>query len=421
MSLLPRWLIDDGVFHKFHCVYANEVFAVYSSMEETGLAGGDFERHIPAFLEKREQYLASLDRSADPSAPAQKLPYLLDTQRNRILQTLFPHRRYVMEQFEDLSHAPRILQKEVFKYCVSEVCIELSSFCNRSCTYCPVSLLGNRKDPADKIPSELFERCMEDLTEIEYAGQILFYLFNEPLYDRQFFLQTIDRARAALPLCYMKNVTNGDYLNAEYFRELTKHGLDELSISIHYDGVWNREIQLQKIYSMLDRLEIGCAGNLSEENGHISFYVDTDAYDSTHLKLVTLRTEDFAICGTDRAGTLEEGIYKAKNFGSCTRIMNKFNVSHDGTIVPCCNVCSDIPGMSEAVYGNIANFKNIYSAYTSKKAAEFRRMLFASRRDGEVIPEICRTCTIAHCDGTEMLDRLDDPIRREIRDCWLSN
>lgn len=148
VNVLPISLLQEDRFSQFHCIFANEVFVVYSELPEGIQCTGDTEKHLTVFLENRAKLLEKMQYTGEQQ---DSLPYLLDTQRNRILQQMFPHKSYVTELFEGLEHEPRLLQKEVVKYCIKEVRIELSGFCNRSCQYCPVSFL-DKKDKNKKTP-----------------------------------------------------------------------------------------------------------------------------------------------------------------------------------------------------------------------------------------------------------------------------
>lgn len=418
LEALPPRLLRDDFTRRFHCVFANEVFVIYSALEEKLTLKAQMERHIPAFLEQRERCLECYGDD-DGGAP-ERLPRALDTQGNRVLQTLFQNHHYVLEQFRDLSGEPSLIRREVFKYCITDVHFELSAFCNRSCGYCPVSLL-DRKNKGSDMPWEIFKRSVDDLAEIDFDREVGFCLFNEPLYDREYLLKAIDYVEKMLPNCYVKLVSNGDYLTAEYFRELTVHKIDELSISVQYDGKWDREKQWHRIQEILEHVELPKQGDLTEEDGRMIYFVSPSAYDSRRLKQFELRSEDYAVHGVDRAGTLQSGIRRVSNQDHCIYIyaMSQFNIAYDGTVVPCCSMCSDVPEIKRWTYGKVQEYDDIFSAYTCAKAAAFRRTMFAPRKEGEYTPEPCRMCSVAEYDGEAKLYRLDDPARREIYDCWL--
>lgn len=324
-----------------------------------------------------------------------------------------------MEQFEDLSEAPAIMKREVFKYCISEIRLELSAFCNRSCSYCPVSFL-ERKDKSAKMPWEVIQRVIDNLAEIEYSGSVYFCMYNEPLYDRSFLLAVLEMVNEKLPNCTVNLISNGDYLTAEYFQELSKYKIDEFTISVHYEGIWNRDTQLERMKEVLRRIGLPMQGELAEHNRRMIYYVDSSLYASSRLRLFQMRSEDFTIHGLDRSGSLNTGIHRIKNFDHCHLVMKMMNIAYNGRIVPCCNACADVPNVKKWTYGTLQEYGDIFSAYTSARAASFRRMLFAPRRENEYTPDICRMCAVAEYDDEEKTYRMDDQFRREIYDCWIS-
>lgn len=414
IQVLPIEVLKDTETNVFHCVFANEVFVIYSALKEDPECDESSRQHIGVFLENRERLLNAWRESGEEQ---EKLPYLLDTQKNRIFRTMFPHKNYVTELFRGLEQEPRVLQREVVKYCVKEVRIELSAFCNRSCQYCPVSFL-ERKDKSKKLPREILERCVEDLKEIDFNGQIWFCLFNEPLYDKKYLFETLEYVSKQLPKSYIKIVSNGDYLDEQYFLELQKYKLDELTISVHYDGKWNIETQKQKIHQMIQRIGIEEKGLWEEGEDRLIFQVDENAYPSNNLKNFSFRSEDFDVHGMDRAGALESGILRLENMDHCDVIVTQFNISYDGTVVPCCNMCSDIVDVKRWSYGKITKYKGIFEAYTSQKAASFRKIMFAPRDTIEQTPELCRTCSVAEYDRNSKVHRSDDTYRTELYKAW---
>lgn len=418
VKLIPHKILEDDFEQRYQCIFANEVFVVYSSLEEKLTLSKEGEQHIPAFLELRKR----IHQEGEHREAVNTLPYILDSQQNRVFQLMFPNQHYVVELFRDLSREPSILRREVFKYCVTDVRLEISAFCNRSCSYCPVSILGQkRKDKTIQMSLELLNHCIDDLAEIDFDGTIWLCHYNEPLYDREYLFSALKYINNELPACKIKLVSNGDYLTKDYLKDLTEYKIDELTISVHYQGNWDRKKQIECINVINNSLNLPETGDLVEDDRRIIYFVDPCAYDSSQLRSIEMRSEDFNVHGVDRAGSLTAGVYRINNHDHCIYPITQFNVAYDGTLVPCCNMCSDVPEIKEYTYDMIENFDDIFSAYTCAKAAEFRRLLFAPRDVEEYTPEPCRMCSVAEYDGESKLYRLDDTIRREIYDCWLSD
>ena len=68
------------------------------------------------------------------------------------------------------------------------ICLEMSYYCNRACSYCPVATF-ERSDKKLEIDDELLESIINSLKKIDYEGRISLNLFNEPLASKNFKLQ----------------------------------------------------------------------------------------------------------------------------------------------------------------------------------------------------------------------------------------
>lgn len=81
---------------------------------------------------------------------------------------------------------------------------------------------------------------------------------------------------------------------------------------------------------------------MGRRGARLIFQVDENTYPSNNLKNFSFHSEDFDVHGMDRAGVLKSDILKLENLDHCDAIMTELNISHDGTVVPCCNMCSDV-------------------------------------------------------------------------------
>ena len=79
---------------------------------------------------------------------------------------------------------------------------------------------------------------------------------------------------------------------------------------------------------------------------------------------------------------METGVLKERNSSWCAVPFEQFNIAYDGSLAPCCNLCSDVPQVKGSLYGNIRDFDSVFAAYCSAKAAAFRRIMFAPRSEG---------------------------------------
>ena len=119
--------------------------------------------------------------------------------------------------------------KKLLKDNLRVIELEISAFCNRTCWFCPNSLI-DRKQKIE-LPESVFLRCIDNLAEIEYEGVLNFHRFNETLADKELILKRLRQARSKLPKAKLGIFSNGDYLTRECGMEiytspqlLTLHG-----------------------------------------------------------------------------------------------------------------------------------------------------------------------------------------------------
>ena len=151
------------------------------------------------------------------------------------------------------------------------------------------------------MPIEMFDRAVAELAEIDYAGDVSFTLFNEPLADRV----VLDRARAvreALPRSFIYLNTNGDYLDSDYLADLEAAGVNQITVTLHaapgatldeeamdrrfriFQRRTGLELELREHHPGLARREDGWAGGLE----------------------VIVWARNFSIVGVDRGGLVRD-------------------------------------------------------------------------------------------------------------------
>jgi hypothetical protein len=121
--------------------------------------------------------------------------------------------------------------RELLKRSVNLVEIEVFSYCNRVCWFCPNSRI-DRRSANNYMDEGLYRRILEDLRSIAYDGIITYSRYNEPLADRVI-LDRLRQARERLPGATLYTHTNGDYLTPALLDELRDAGLNVLRVQVY--------------------------------------------------------------------------------------------------------------------------------------------------------------------------------------------
>ena len=114
-------------------------------------------------------------------------------------------------------------------YFFRSVAIEISTYCNRTCYYCPNVL---EETPVDFMTEETFNKIIDQLKEIDFSGSILYHFYNEPLLDKRL-PSFIRHVKKNLPNCVSRIVSNGDFLSVDLADDLIDAGILDISITIH--------------------------------------------------------------------------------------------------------------------------------------------------------------------------------------------
>lgn len=112
--------------------------------------------------------------------------------------------------------------------------VETINRCNGNCSFCPVN---KNDDPREKavMTSELFEKIVNQLAEIDYRGRFTTFSNNEPLLDDRI-IEFNQYARKKLPDARMHLFTNGTLLTVDKFVALADI-LDELIIDNYHQDL----------------------------------------------------------------------------------------------------------------------------------------------------------------------------------------
>ena len=208
--------------------------------------------------------------------------------------------------------------------------LELWSYCNRKCAWCPNSFIDRHNNKY--INYTILKNLIQSLKNMNYSGYITFSRYNEPLAHINILNHVCRYLRQELPKCTLVTNTNGDYLSAEVIQKLN---IDELSI-MDYD---NKGIQF-------------CVDKLNSWHCEIDEIVNNFIY--AHYKnmkiLYYVNWKDNYTPG-NRGGLLpiEEPI---RDY-ACTEPLYFIGVNYDGTVSPCCNIRSDIDAHQLYIIGDL--------------------------------------------------------------------
>jgi hypothetical protein len=287
--------------------------------------------------------------------------------------------------------------KELFRHAVDQVEIEVFSYCNRTCSFCPNSII-DRRSVNNYMPESLYLRVLNELAEIDYAGAVTYSRYNEPLADR-IILSRIRQARAALPNAHLMTFTNGDYLTRDLLDELRDAGLNQLIIMTYLAEKANYS-DVKVLTAMTRKIaDLGLLCEFTEASAGLCYEADLRYKDMA----VSIMARNFAVVGADRGAQVATEKYE--RFGWCPIVFKHLYIDWNGSVVPCCNIRSDAPAHKDYIVDDLSSGRSIFEAYASSALVEWRRGLFSYGPK----PAPCNSCSHAvPPDTPEMRALVDD-------------
>ena len=127
------------------------------------------------------------------------------------------------------------------RYFFHGVCVEISTYCNRKCHYCPNK---DYETPKEFMNFDVFKHIVEELKKIKFSGLFQYNFFNEPLFDTRL-PEFVKYVNENLPKCIQVLVSNGDILNLDKAKELVDCGMNKFIITVHDENP-NRNLERLK-------------------------------------------------------------------------------------------------------------------------------------------------------------------------------
>ncbi|MFH1996117.1 MAG: radical SAM/SPASM domain-containing protein [Candidatus Omnitrophota bacterium] len=282
---------------------------------------------------------------------------------------LLPDRRLFRISASDFYPARDLsAQKEYFLARVSLIEIEVHSYCNRRCWFCPNAFI-DRTRTIQYLDGEMYRRLVEDLGTAGYGGMITFSRYCEPFADRVFY-ERLSQARRAVPDALLHTNTNGDYLDAETLERSFNAGLRSLNIQIYLEE--EDRFCIETVAPAAERIQKRIpAVRFSPHRERIDWIEYRSVYKDMKISMYA---RDFRVNGVNRGGLKVSA--EVKRVSPCLQPFFCVYIDYTGEVVPCCNIRGDIPEHRDLTLGRIdASSGSIFRIFSGAAAAAWRKRL----------------------------------------------
>jgi len=280
----------------------------------------------------------------------------------------------------------RVNAKSITKKNLTQIEIEIFSFCNRQCWFCPNSFI-DRHSTNNFMDENLYLKILSELQEIDYSNIITYSRYNEPLSDK-IFLTRLKQARKACPNAELHTNSNGDYITKEYLDELVNAGLNSIAIQCYFGENENFDFRIagEKAKAMAQKLDLGLEILEFDVFNRIIFKFPRD-----DIK-VTYSAHDFKKIANNRGDTLKK-VLPYERTSSCLIQFKHLYIDYNGSFMACCNLRSDIEKHKDFILGN-ANESSIFEVFMGEKIINYRKKLGVNGK--KIWP--CDSCKFAPYD-----------------------
>ena len=262
--------------------------------------------------------------------------------------------------------------KRLFKKNIRSVEIGIHNYCNRTCTFCPLSRPDvDRRDHKNIVymSDDMYDSIFSQLSEIDFDGRIDFTRYHEPLSKKEIILSKIKVAKYYLPHAKISLNTNSDYLNKDYLQELLEAGMDHIAMQAYLaNGVteYDENEVFVRINTIADRIGVP---RIVKENYK---YKDWIRYQVPQVK-GTIHARNYWKNGTNRAGSVD--IHKDYvRTEKCTSMNSGVFIEYDGSMTICCDMLTPELHSKWAV-GDLKKEPSLFLNYTSDYYTEWRQRI----------------------------------------------
>jgi len=260
-----------------------------------------------------------------------------------------------------------------------QICVETSSVCNTSCSFCPHNTMQREKKVMD---DDTFKLVLQQLNDFNIFN-IGMYFFGEPLTDPQL-PQRIKQIKN-VHRSYVQLVSNGLILKENRAKEIIDAGVDEVLFSLdastkeEYEKV--RKGSFEKVIHNVDGL-ISLKRQMQRNNPKIIVRIMVKKDNKKDVR-------NFVRTWRDKVDEIQFGrihdFCKGENKkyvnNPCLFLWSQFIVLSNGDVVPC---CMDYEGTM--TLGNVHK-ETLEEIWQGEKLRELRQ----KHLSGEY-PGICATC-----------------------------
>ena len=299
--------------------------------------------------------------------------------------------------------------------------VEVSSFCNLECGFCPQHLAPS-EIPKAKMGMKRFEEMCKQIKEFKEKPKLIRFCGIGDSLTNKDFAEMVEIASAYSIGEKMQLITNGILLKNTNIEKLLKH-LDQIVVSIEglsnedYKLFSNREIDYQQHVDELRRLcsikERKCKFNIKIHSGAVKTDERLELFKKTFEFADEIYVENLVDLWPELKSDMNNNPMnnhrflngQAKEVIACPQIFKSLQVNANGVVVPCC-----IDWSAKNNLGNIDSEK-LVDIWEGEKLKELRLKHLRNERSS-FLP--CSQCTMNEFSEYDSIDSELEAIEKKL-------
>lgn len=242
-----------------------------------------------------------------------------------------------------------------FKANIRMVELEMHSFCNRKCWFCPNQYI-DRQGPVQWLDEFILNQTLYDLALIDYDNIITFSGNCEPFSQGMKFIDQVKKVRNMLPNAFLMTNTNTDYLDTNLVQQAALAGMDIIKAQLYFekDEEFTDEAITKKalnLFSKLPGIEFRQPIKNQFYSGRFSNGMIIHAY-----------AKDWYKVGHNRC---DVSVRKPqRRLLTCGEPVQYIGINYAGMVTPCCNLRGDYGPHTGTMLGKMdATAGRLFSLY----------------------------------------------------------
>ena len=236
-----------------------------------------------------------------------------------------------------------------FKANIRMVELEMHSYCNRQCWFCPNQFI-DRQGPVQWLDEFVLSQVLNDLALIDYDNIITFSGNCEPFSQGIEFIDRVKIVRSHLPDAFLMTNTNTDYLDTNLVNQVALAGMDVIKAQLYFekDEEFTSEAVCNKFIRLNDKLP------------DLKFVepIEGQFYTRVDNMIIHAYAKNWHKVGHNRC---DVSVRKPQQrLLTCGEPVQYIGISYEGIVTPCCNLRGDYTphystmlGQMDAVAGTL--------------------------------------------------------------------